>query len=1305
MVQNPGVTSTKSVMISTPFLGGLNTELAGLVDSTDFTKEELNMTIRADGSRSRRAGVDYEENFVFNNELLNISNQTLAFNCTEWLDINSPDESQTYLQVPYIVVQIGHQIIFYKNEGQPYSGKELNYKIDLRDYKLAGRTDREVASARCKFTSAYGCLFITSSAIKPVRIRSAQDEAEPYLDIRYPYCTVSCAAFQGKHQRMGSAAPQFIAYYEFYLDGALLEHYDVPLNGASYVPFPNSYTMAESFNSISETRRRGIVAEPSETAPGTWSQYNAGWPNWTPSDWITFKASSNMRGSRIRIKVFGWAYKSGRWVDHTNVYEAPFAGGSSTYTNSSDYELMIRDTSRGANDRISTDENPSQMSYAHLYNLLNQGWNVELLAQFYKNSSNSVRFFPGNNLAQQYLKDTKTGAFKPQDLINMTFGNTPAARGHFRLNFFNQDRNTVGNLYQNMQALIGRLNELGISVTLEDIRDKLGYTGTEEEIAEAQVPVVKPRRDYIADTCSYAGRIFYLCGDVLLYSQMISEDISKAGQCYTDADPTSEELSDVAETDGGLISLPDIGEGLKLVQLGEYLLVFGTKGNALITGTANNIFTATAYSAGSLGALPTQAPDSFISTELGLFYWGTTGIMYVGFGQNGLTTQDISTDRILLWYGKLTNTQQQWCKGVYSRSKKKLYWFYPSDDTKPRRLDMCLVYDITRGSFAPQQMAIGYTDEDTGDFVEADLPEIVSGVELKVPFKSIKEYPIITVPEGNEASLEVRVDGIEKDVDDFYKVKDEAYLSDYTDFEADSWETTWINPIFRCDISKFSDMEVGDSTDLFVLFNRMMPLIPKLSVSLRKASSTTYEVVYSDSPSTPMGPYSASDVLWFMYVTAESFHVYFGVASEAEIGGTGYTAQTLPDNFITLAKNKELDYYTFDESRMQVLTKGIGDFETGFSFAEIQNDSFTNRYGELPIQEAPVYYIKSHTKEIYKMGSNGILETAGDFVNETEDYLIFRVITSDINYWKFVVYEHDGVNYYASPRENPFDRVWPTHSPVFTKDENSNFILYGFCEGMHTDNYIKVVSLDGSTTFEVTTQDHVVPTEWAGYEYCAIKKDFDEVERLTYYVPNSSQTVLADYPIDTEEFTYESSILVCLDLANQKITFGDFRNNLLKDWTAGDWNGDGYNYTSYLISHPMNATQVSTFNARRINDYVHMKNMPYLLTYFIRTETGITTNGDFIYPSGCFGSVLWDWRTTDRYGKWSSPSPLYKISNKDKKRVYKPYKKTIFDQGYIINKTNIRGLGRAYQVKLESDDNKQFVLEGIVYDLKSDGRI
>ena len=216
-----------------------------------------------------------------------------------------------------------------------------------------------------------------------------------------------------------------------------------------------------------------------------------------------------------------------------------------------------------------------------------------------------------------------------------------------------------------------------------------------------------------------------------------------------------------------------------------------------------------------------------------------------------------------------------------------------------------------------------------------------------------------------------------------------------------------------------------------------------------------------------------------------------------------------------------------------------------------------------------------------------------------------------------------------------------------------------------------------------------VLSEFAGWDFIA-----DSNATGYEVLDNEDKKILADNPIDSEAFTYESSILVCLDVANMKVTFGDFRNNLLKDWTAGDWNGDGYIFDSYLISHPMNSTSASQFTGRRITDLVHTKNMPYLVTYFRRTETGELTDGSYIYPSQCQGSILWDWRTSGREGKWSSPTDLYR-----------PNKRTILDNGYIINKTNIRGLGRAYQVKLESVEGSQFILEGIVYDLKNDGRI
>lgn len=126
----------------------------------------------------------------------------------------------------------------------------------------------------------------------------------------------------------------------------------------------------------------------------------------------------------------------------------------------------------------------------------------------------------------------------------------------------------------------------------------------------------------------------------------------------------------------------------------------------------------------------------------------------------------------------------------------------------------------------------------------------------------------------------------------------------------------------------------------------------------------------------------------------------------------------------------------------------------------------------------------------------------------------------------------------------------------------------------------------------------------------------------------------------------------------------------------------------------MNAASYTAFTGKRQPSLPNNKTLPYLITYFRRTETGNTVDGDYIYPSKCQGSVLWDWRTSGKEGKWSSPTDLYR-----------PVKKDILTQGFIINKTNIRGIGRAYQLKMESVDDNQFIIEGVLFDLKKDGRI
>lgn len=1171
-------TGSTNLVSASPFLGGLNTELSGVVDSTDFTRDELNMIIRPDGTRSRRFGIDYEELFKLSKDPVEVGNTRLAFNCILWDDTNHPEDAVTNKEVStYIVCQVGGKIIFYKQiDGEPFSANEVDdFQIDLKDYRLDETDDVSYQTERCSFEVAYGTLFITSKAIQTIMLRSpSPDKERPVIADQKPYCTIACESYDGPHQRVGRltvGSSIYNSFYRFFINGVeigLLEQ-------EPDHPWPTSLVLAEFFNSLPEEVRKGITAVPYETTVREYPSYGS--MSWTPYDEITFKGSSIQdRGTKISFQRVGHYYRSGKARAMDETRSAVLRGGQEYKANSKGFELYIRDTSVGAEDYLNIDTAPEKCSYAHLYNLLNQGWTINLLADYYKASSSeaapSSKSFPANNLAQQYLKDSTTTKFKPEALLNTTFGNTPAARGHVLLNFFNQDRVAETDLVKAMEDLVEAIVDAGVSVTLDDIRDKLLPEGpapveSEEEMAYRQVPVIRPRKNFVADVLHYAGRMFYLVGDTLLYSQVISEDLDRVGDCYTEADPTSEILSDIVESDGGTISLPDIGEGIRLQLIGPYLVVFGTKGTRYIAGTDNNIFTATAYSSGVLPVMTTQAPDSFVETEMGIFYWGKTNIVALGLENGAVSPQDLTTSRIQSFYGKITNAQHKYCKGVYSAATKKIYWFYPSDpENNPRKLDKILVLDLLHMAFLPQEISAGKTSEEE-DAVK-ETPEIVSGLAVKTPFKNVKEYPITATTETNYF-----VKGIAK------------------------------STVGTLDMTKEYDYTKPENGLLF---------IPDESTKGTRAIRISTRFNLSRIK-------TFNDILQ-LYLDVNKGPIQYGEGSRV------FSLEYIPD-----------DRKLFWNYRHTSPGVWEGLYSTGYTLEP------------------------NKTYDIDIIISNQVISNQ----DSTNTSVFLRIAEEGGAYQRFET------EYTSKGFEDIF-----TDSVVLC--------LGGNCAGYSSFGNDM---MQGTIDLSKTTLEKWIGGE--GYKNIFSLRDAESSE----IVDDNGVKILADDPIESEEFTYESSILLCLDVANAKVTFGDFRSNLLRDWVAGDWEGNGYLFDSYLISHPMTCTGINQYG-QRISTPVTQKSLPNVITGFRRTETGATTEGEYLYPSACQGSVLWNWATSGQFGKWDAPQEFYR-----------PNKRTIFTDGYIFNRTNIRGLGRAYQLKLESVEDKQFILESISFNVQNDGRI
>ena len=1473
---------------SSPFLKGLNTELCKLVDSTEYTSDELNCMIRPNNTRSRRPGIDFEELYKFNNQYLDVSIPDIAFQCIEWTDINSPDETETYTGYPYIVCQIGGQVIFFRNLGQPFSGHQEEFVLNLRDYALDPDKD-DYMRERCRFTAAYGCIFVASKAIRPLYLRSAQYPEDPDVPVDVvPTGALSVSLWNSKKGRWAG-----YGWAAFYLNNikvgqVSIQDYNNGANGnCSSGPWMLCSTqLADYWNKLPETATQGIIATPKypDGRPVRWGinsatkGNNTGGNGSTISDYIQFTApegsGTTFRGTKIKIHIEAL----GQWrsSSETCVHDATCTlVGGTNYQYKSNIELAIRDTQVGAMDFLAVDDQPVKMSYAHLYNLLNQGWTPKLIADFYKGQNSP--FFPGNNLAQQYLKDVKTNAFKPSSVINMTFGNTPASRGHNKLTFFNQKRVAASNLVQNFAQLCAELGK-NFSEVVDDSFDLTDKNNPNETDALAQVPDVKPRKPYVADICTYAGRIFYLSGDVLLYSQVIAEDITRADQCMTEADPTGEEFSDVVETDGGMLSLPDIGEGLKLQVVGDSLLVFGTRGNMVISGTANNIFTATAYSAGAVSAVPTQSPDSFVVTEYGVFYWGITGIYALGIGEGGLQIKDLTTEKLLTFYGKLSNAQHQFCKGIYSSSKKKIYWFYPSDEKLPRRLDLCLVYDIQRDAFTPQQIVS--TTSGNNETYSA-TPEVVGGTQLKVPFQSVKEYPIYAhriVPDDEITT-------------DYYKASFEGVKTDPAQYSKETWgKANAIGEVFNIlqeDISEKSQYQIlvklhlhqpeESETDKKIQYwfgstpfkdsvvqDNGFYFVP--TIKLKYYKDTNRYVGEPGTVTTNVGQNVSCTLepgkdYWFNFIYNADDSCQGYVIEDA-----GYSLEQLPSNsnwtriFNTtgrifyeghsFAYVQRYPCFTFEGkayrgaardflypetwvdsgndfwalrkydkptgairsysketldigqvTALKMFTASAGyDFVTRHFIGVSQREDLTTSFVQpiawsswtMEYVEGPVIDVNGYDFKLtpYEGSSEGVpLDTNtfywfrsrsdGTFYHLKDAEQAYTIDTlPDLSQWTlfvqnflphslqtpFVAFNvapfttsfvdlynsgdlvsgyrvltpaytglleifynpdksnkyfaepemvtqmgtlsslyNNGTRYYVSAYKNwvrqaqgvdkvLVEKAWTGLSGLeqqvyINASADSSF---GFGKAVPADDPNVFTNVDASSyTAEEGRIDLVKPTAMTAEN---LTKPSVTTWNVTYtgietgdveIVDNEGYKVLADNPLDTEEFTYESSILLCLDPTQAKVTFGDFRNNYMRDWAEGDATGPGYEYDSYMVSHPVN-----------MQDFVRNKTMPYLISYFKRTETGKDLTNQYIYGSNCIGSVRWDWRTDGVHGKWDSPNQLYR-----------PDKRTILSEGYIITKTNVRGIGRAFQIRLQGVKDYNFVVEALGFNTQKDERI
>jgi len=211
---------------------------------------------------------------------------------------------------------------------------------------------------------------------------------------------------------------------------------------------------------------------------------------------------------------------------------------------------------------------------------------------------------------------------------------------------------------------------------------------------------------------SFSGRVFYAGlssaenAGTILFSKLV-DTIDDLGTCHQQNDPTSEYLSDLLDTDGGEIKIPDAVKIQRLYAYQTSLFVFAENGIWQISGV-DGVFKASAYSINRVSRIGILNPQSFVSAEGIPFWWSRFGIHTLSTdpvsGQG--TEQNLTIPTIQSFWDKIDSDSKLKVTGTYDSINKRIYWAYPDEDeTVEAKLNNFLILDVPLQAFYPWKVS------------------------------------------------------------------------------------------------------------------------------------------------------------------------------------------------------------------------------------------------------------------------------------------------------------------------------------------------------------------------------------------------------------------------------------------------------------------------------------------------------------------------------------------------------------------------------------------------------------------------
>tara|TARA_R110000823_G_scaffold222404_1_gene350770 strand:- start:3154 stop:5307 length:2154 start_codon:yes stop_codon:yes gene_type:complete len=384
-----------------------------------------------------------------------------------------------------------------------------------------------------------------------------------------------------------------------------------------------------------------------------------------------------------------------------NTFKLTYDSGAATFS-TSEISFRVRDFEWQSDRTLFDVEAAATVSADRQYDTLNSGWRYE------KGAAALATFVAANSNAYPplthpwYAGKNSSGDYSDSEWHKIYQGSSILGNGSFIYDLYSKNRASASGL-------------AGTTTATETTR--------------------------FTTVAAYASRVFYAgmtssdnTGNVF-YSQLLDEN-GKLGECLQQNDPTGENYSDLLETDGGVINIPQMYGVQRLHPIGPNLLVFATNGVWQIRGIDDS-FSPTGYVVNKVTDVGLDYVRSFVSAEGRPYWWSEDGIYTVQSSEEGgsLNAINISLNTVQSFWENVSADKKAQVSTVYDSLNNRVLWMYPNNDEAiDYKCNNILVFDEALKAFYPWKVT-----DTTGT-----SPYITSGVYIKSIGGSTVETSVVT---------------------------------------------------------------------------------------------------------------------------------------------------------------------------------------------------------------------------------------------------------------------------------------------------------------------------------------------------------------------------------------------------------------------------------------------------------------------------------------------------------------------------------------------------------------------------------